>query len=151
MRRGSQSNNDPEFCQPGSRIRYAEKFREPCFQNSFVKIPSYNKCTLRISGFQFTWSPMKFFQGCRCVCLGGIYTAVIYNRREFSWQIILMHLIVRKSRSGEQKDLSSCMLLQLEHESLIMKRPSSSWRDVYSCRRDAQRIQVAVPTPDSKS
>jgi hypothetical protein len=30
------------------------KFREPCFQISFVKIPSYNKCSLRIYGFQFT-------------------------------------------------------------------------------------------------
>ena len=30
------------------------KFREPCFQFSFVKNPSYNKCSLRICGFQFT-------------------------------------------------------------------------------------------------
>jgi hypothetical protein len=32
-------------------------------------------------------------------------------------------LIVRNSRSGERKDLSFCMLLQLHHESLIMKPP----------------------------
>ena len=65
------------FASPGHAFDMLIKFREPCFQISLVKIPSYNKCSLRICGFQFTQSPMKFFQGRRGVCLGGIYTTVI--------------------------------------------------------------------------
>ena len=53
--------------------------------------------------------------------------------------------------SGEQKDLRSCMLLQLHNESLNMKhtpRPSSTGDVyVYSCLRDALKIPLAVPTP----
>jgi hypothetical protein len=42
------------FASPGCAIDVLIEFREPCFQVSFVKIPSYNKCSLRICGFQFT-------------------------------------------------------------------------------------------------
>ena len=39
---------------PGRAFDMLIQFREPCFQISLVKIPSYNKCILRICGFQFT-------------------------------------------------------------------------------------------------
>jgi hypothetical protein len=42
------------FSSPGRAFDMLIKFREPCFQISPVKIPSYNKCSLRICGFQFT-------------------------------------------------------------------------------------------------
>jgi hypothetical protein len=42
------------FASPGCAIDMLIEFREPCFQISFVKITSYNKCSLRICGFQFT-------------------------------------------------------------------------------------------------
>ena len=38
------------FASPGCAINMLVKFREPCFQISLVKIPSYNKCSLRICG-----------------------------------------------------------------------------------------------------
>ena len=39
---------------PGSTIKMLTEFRESCFQISLVKIPSYNGCSLRICGLQFT-------------------------------------------------------------------------------------------------
>ena len=44
------------FSTPGCAIDMLIKFRESCFQISFVKIPSYNECSLRINGFQFAKS-----------------------------------------------------------------------------------------------
>ena len=41
------------FASPGCTFDMLINFREPCFQISLVKIPSYNKCSLRICGFQF--------------------------------------------------------------------------------------------------
>jgi hypothetical protein len=46
------------------------KFRKPCSQISHVKIPSYNKCSLRMYGFQFTESS-EFFSGPLRYLLGG--------------------------------------------------------------------------------
>jgi hypothetical protein len=39
---------------PGRAFDMLIKCREPYFPISFVKIPSYNKCSLGICGFQFT-------------------------------------------------------------------------------------------------
>jgi hypothetical protein len=65
------------FASPGRAFDMLITFREPWFQISLVKIPSYYNCSLRICGFQFTWSPMKFFQGCRCVYLGGVSKRIL--------------------------------------------------------------------------
>ena len=43
-----------DFLRPGRAFDMLIKFRESCFQISLVKIPSYNECSLRICGFQFT-------------------------------------------------------------------------------------------------
>ena len=42
------------FTNPGSTIDMLIEFMESYFQISLVKIPSYNECSLRICGFQFT-------------------------------------------------------------------------------------------------
>uniref|UniRef100_A0AAZ3QJQ8 non-specific serine/threonine protein kinase n=1 Tax=Oncorhynchus tshawytscha TaxID=74940 RepID=A0AAZ3QJQ8_ONCTS len=71
------------FASPGCAIDMLIQFRESCFQISLVKIPSYNECSLRICGFQFAKSQIKFVQSHRCVCLGGNIYGCDYNRREF--------------------------------------------------------------------
>ena len=43
-----------DFASPGHAFDMLIKFREPCFQISLVNIPSYNKCSLGMCGFQFT-------------------------------------------------------------------------------------------------
>ena len=42
------------FTSPGCAIDMLIESRVSCFQISLVKIPSYNECSLRICGFQFT-------------------------------------------------------------------------------------------------
>ena len=76
------------------------EFREPCFQISLVKIPSYNECSLRICGLQ---SQIKFVQG-RLSAWGGIYTTVIMIEEISLGRQCGRHLNVRNSKSGEQKD-----------------------------------------------
>ena len=44
------------FTSPGCAIDMLLQFRESCFQIGFVKIPSYNECSLRINVFQFAKS-----------------------------------------------------------------------------------------------
>ena len=67
------------FASTGSAIDMLIEFGEPCVQISLVKIPSYNECSLRICGFLFAKSQIKFVQGLRCVCLGGNIYGCDYN------------------------------------------------------------------------
>ena len=75
----------PGFTSPGCAIDMLIQFRESCFQMRLVKIPSNNECSLRMYGFQFAKSQIKFVQGHRCVCLGGNIYSCDYNRRELPW------------------------------------------------------------------
>ena len=52
---------------------------------------------------------------------GGIYPTVIMIEENYLGRSCGRHLIVRNSKSGEQKDLSSCMLLWSNHDSLIIR------------------------------
>ena len=56
---------------------------------------------------------MKFLDGRLGIRLRGDMHGCDNNEGEFSWEIIRSTLIVRNSRSGEQKDLSSCMLFTI--------------------------------------
>ena len=49
-----------------------------------VKVPSYNKCELRIGGFQFAQSPVWFRASCRGIGLRGNIHGCDNDRREFS-------------------------------------------------------------------
>ena len=63
----------------------------------------------------------SLFRAINVSAWGGIYTAVIIIEENSLGRYCGRHLIVRNSKSGEQKDLSSCMLLWSYHVSLIIR------------------------------
>ena len=53
------------FSSTNTIVNVLRELRKLFPQICFVKIPSYNKCSLRICGFPFTSCPVKFFEGRR--------------------------------------------------------------------------------------
>ena len=66
------------FSCPGRTFDVLLKFREPCFQISLVKIPSYNNMWWP-SGYVVSRFPVKliFFRAVDVSAWGGIYTTLI--------------------------------------------------------------------------
>ena len=68
------------FASPGRAFDKRITFTEPCFQISLVKIPSYNKCRLRIWFPVYIESNEVLSGPSRCL-LGGDVHDCDYNRR----------------------------------------------------------------------